>query len=319
MTSKALREVCVGLQTEAGSAVNVDTALRAVCTLKPNVTKNHPEENIGSHAPARHYVAQAMPEGSIKADAIFEDLPIYLSMALGDVTPTGSEDPWTWSWDLPDSTSPTFDLWTLEYTDGGTYVVRGTDIFATALTISGEAGGGIIIEAVLGGGRVDLPDSLSASPTPIATPTAVKMANTALYIDSAYGSVGTTLIEDAFINFSWKLENLLHTKQFAGSLYPNGRGSSIWKTTLEMTLEVASATAQALADAVLATTQKAIEVKVDTASDDTLTIDGVYMIEDVASIDERDGNNIIKVSCLGEKDSSDNTGAVTVETNKETL
>lgn len=315
MTSIATRQVCVGLQAEAGTAVNVDTLLRATCNLKPNVTKIHPEENIGSYAPARHYIGQQMPEGTLTMDATYEQILIPLSMALGDQAGVGGVAPYTYTFPIPDDVNdePTFALWTVEYTDGGTYVVRAEDVFASALTISGIAGEGWKVEAELTGGTVDLPDALSASPALDDTVTPIKMAETLLYVDATYAGIGVTNAEE-LISFTWKIEDYLHTKQFAGGLSPNGRGTAPWKMSLELIMEVSAAEAQAFADAVLATTQFAVQVAGVVDANDSCKINGMYMVESVDSLDDRDGNNTIKVSLMGEKDASDNTGAVIVVT-----
>lgn len=321
MTSRANRQVCVGLQAEAGTAVNVDTLLRATCDLKPAVSKIHPDEDIGSYAPARHYVGQIMPEGSITMDATYEQILILLDMALGAQSGvSGNGAPYTWTYPLPDvvGDAPTFSLWTVEYTDGGTYVVRGTDVFATALTISGNAGEGWQVEATLGGGEVDLPDALSASPALDDTVTPIKMAETLLYIDSTYAGIGGTNAEE-LISFTWKLESYLHTKQYAGALYPNGRGTAPWDVTLELVMEVSAAEAQAFADAVLATTQFAVRVRGYVDANDYCNIDGMYMVEEVDTLDERDGNNTIAITLKGEKDASDNTGEVVVVTDVDAI
>src|SRR3990172_5939801 len=143
MTSKAERQVLAGLQTLAGSGVNVDTVLRATCSLRPLATKIHPDEDIGSFASARHYVAGIRPEGSIIMDGTYEQCLVLLAMGLGTVTPSAGP-PYTWTFDLPDVTADlnAFSLWTVEYTDGGNHVIRAVDVFAKSLTISGEAGKG---------------------------------------------------------------------------------------------------------------------------------------------------------------------------------
>lgn len=313
MTSRALREVLIALQGAAGTPDDVDVALHATCTLKPKVTKIHPEEDIGSHAPKRHYVAQVQPEGVLTLpDATYEEIVYPIAMALGEETPsTGNGAPYTWTWVLPDSTAPTMVFFTLEYTDGGTYVVRGEAVFAKSLTISGEAAQGWKVEAELVGGQIDLPDAVSASPAPDTAPTPITMAATTLLVDTTWAGIGTNLVEE-LISFNWKLEDLLHVKQYAGSLYPNGRGSASWKTTLELVLEVSAAEAQTFADAVLTTTQYAVEIKGYVDANNSCLIDGMYMVENVDTLDDRDGNNTIKVTLLGEKDASDNTGAITV-------
>lgn len=320
MTSKALREVLIALQGAAGTADTVDVALHATCSLKPNVTKIKPEEDIGSHAPERHYVAQVMPEGSLTMEnAVYEEIVYPIAMALGEETPSsGNGDPFTWAWVLPDSTSPTIVLFTIEYTDGGTYVTRGEAIFAKSLTISGEAAQGWKVEAELTGGEVDLPDAVSASPTPLATATQIRMADTLLKVDAAWANVGDTTVEE-LISFNWKLDKLLHAKQFAGDVSPNSRGSAKWETTLELVLEVAAAEAQTFADAVLTTTQYAVRIAGSVDANDSCHIDGMYMVESVDTIDDRDGNNTIKITLMGEKDASNNTGGITVVTNNSGL
>jgi len=319
MSSKAERQVLVGLQAAAGTGVNVDTALRATCGLRADVEKVHPEEDIGSFAPARHYVAQVRPEGTITLDGTYEQAVILAAMALGEPTPVGSEDPWTWTFPLPDVTDDLLDfaLWSLEYTDGNNAIVRAVDVFAKALTISGEAGRGWIFEADLDGGSTTFPAALTATPA-IGSVTPIRMADTTLRIDAAYDDIGTTTVEE-LISFTWKLEEFQHAKQFAGSLYPNGRGNGRWKLSLELILEAAAAEAETLRDALLATTQYAIQLRGYASASDYIYLDGMYMIEEVDTLDDRDGNNILKIMCLGEKNGDDDTGQVQIVTNNSAL
>lgn len=314
MSSKATRQVLVGLQAAAGTGVNVDTAVRGTCSLKANVTKVHPDEDIGSYAPARHYVAQTRPEGSLSLDGTFEQCLIPLSMALGEPTPSAGP-PYTWAFPFPDVEGDllNFALWSLEYTDGSNAVVRGVDVFAKALTITGEAGGSWMFDADLDGGAITFPAAVSASPALDDTVTPIRMSQTLLYIDSTYAGIGGTNCEE-LIQFTWKLEEFQHAKQFAGSLSPNGRGNNKWKITLELTLEAAAAEAETLRDALLTTTQFAVRVKGNVDANDNITIDGMYMVEEVDTLDDRDGNNTLKLTLMGEKDASDNTGGITVVT-----
>jgi len=309
MTSKAQREVLIGLQGSANTGVDVDTALRAVASMHPVVEKKVPDEDIGSYAPARHYIGAEHAEGSLEQSGLYQEGPYMASMAMGKVNPTGS-GPWTWLFPLPDAAATGFALWSLEYTDGGTNIVRSVDTFATDLEISGEAGDAWELKASLVGGQLTLPDAVTASPTPSTVTLAIKMADTTLYVDSTYAGIGGTPISDALIGFSWKLEKLQHQKQFAGSIYPKGQGNDKWEVTLELTLEADNATTQAEIDKILLTTQSAIRVQ-SVSGTYYARIDGVFRMDDVKSLDDRDGNNIIKLTYKGEKDSSDNTGGVT--------
>jgi len=321
MTAVCQRETLVGLQGSVGTAVAVDTLLRATCSLKPKVTKIHPEENIGSFAPSRHYVAAIEPEGTLTMDATYEQILIPLWMALGYVAPS---DTYVWAFELQRATNPItlMSPFTLEHIDAGpsgtgSYCVRVTDCFATGLTISAAAGEGWKVEAELSGRKVDFPDDISGNPALDTSVTPIKMAETTLQVDSAYGSIGGSTVEE-LISFNWKLENGYHGKHYAGSLYPNGWGAGRWKTTLELVMEV-NAEWLTFADAALATTQFAVRIKGYVDAADYCYIDGVYMVEDISTLDDRDGNNVVKVTLLGEEDTSHNTGVITVQTDVSAL
>ena len=190
-------------------------------------------------------------------------------------------------------------------------VVACNDVFATGLTISGEAGKSWLFEASVVGGEVTYPNALSASLSPGTTLTPIRMADTTIYIDSTYAAIGGTPISASLISFNWKLEELQHQKLFAGSLWPNGRGNARWKTTLELVVEAATDAFEVERDKLLLTTQTAIRIKA-TSGSHSAAIDGMYMLEDIDTLDDRDGNNIVKMTYLGEKDASDNTGQVEI-------
>lgn len=325
MTAVSRRGVYYGKQGAVGSSVVVDTNLRATCSLKPTATKVQPEENIGQHGPGRHYITNIKAEGSLKMDsAVYEQILIPLHMAMGDVTPTGGPA-YVWAYILPFRVDPIslISPLTMEYIDsgpsngggdgGGTYVVRLVDTFATALTISGNAPEGWKVEAELAGRVVDLPDSLSGNPEPDQTVTPIKMAETTLAVDALYADIGDTVITE-FYSFTWKLEDNYHSKQFAGSLYPNGWGSGRWKTSLDVVLEVSAAQAQTFADAILTTALYAVRIKGYADANDNCNIDGMFYVNAVDTLDDRDGNNIIKVSLLGVIDTLGNAGVITVTT-----
>jgi hypothetical protein len=311
MSSKAQRQVLIGLQSAAGTGVNVDVALRATCSLAPDPDKKNPDENIGSFAPARHYIGSIKPKGDLSCDAYYEHLPYMLSMGLGAgvVNAQASPLPDIWTFSLPDDAADDFALYTVEYSDGANHIVRAEDVFASAMEISGEAGQSWLIKNTLAGGEVTKPAALSATPSPPAGVVAVRMAETLLYIDDTFAGIGTTNVAE-LISFSWKIEELQHTKQFAGSLYPNGRGSNIWKVTLELVVEVETAEIEAELDKVLTTDQSAIRIAATSSSTRSCVIDGMYMLKEIDSLDDRDGNNTIKLTYTGEKDASDNTGSI---------
>ena len=316
MSASTMRMLGIGLQGATGTAVYPDILLHATCELKPKVTKVHVQEDIASFAPQRHYVAAVEAEGSIKMDATYEELVYLLAMALNYDEPSGS---YLWEFALPYQTQASTYLFTLEFQDAGpydksgAYTIRTTDTLGTGLTISGVAGEGWQVEMPIGARKIEYIDKISDNINSALdeTVTPIKMAETTVQIDSAYGSIGGTTVEE-LISFNWKIEDLKHMKKFAGSLYPNGHGYGRWKTTLELVMDI-NAEVLTLADAALATTQFAVRVKGYVDATDYCYIDGVYMVEDVATLDSRDGNNIMKFTLLGEKDDSDNVGLISLQ------
>jgi hypothetical protein len=314
MTSKAQRSVILGLEAVPGDAATPDVALRATASLRAVVDKIIPDEDIGSFAPSRHYIAAKHGEGNLEMDGYYEHAPYPISMALGAGSVSGVSDPYTWTWTLPDGTAPTFATYRLEYGDGDDHIVSVNDVFATSLEISGEAGKAVMIKADLTGGSVTFPAALGASLTVPATVTPILMGETKLYMDTAFESIGGTEVA-ALISFNWKLENLQHAKQFAGALYPTGRGNDRWEITLELIVEIGNATIETMKDKLLTTDLAAIRVESSASANDSLTLDGMYALMELDSLDDRDGNNIIKMTYRAMKDSSGNLPSVVCVTN----
>lgn len=309
MSSKAKRRILIGLESTPGDGATVDVALRAVASLKAMPDKITPEEDVGSFAYQRHFIGSLRAEGSLEFDAYYEHAPYPISMGLGQggVSSTGPEE---WIFALPvGATPPTFATYNVEYTDGNNHIVKAVDVFATDLEISGEAGGSWMITSTLTGANVTFPAAVGASPTPPLPVTPILMAQTTLKFADG-GDLDGASPTGVLISFTWKLESLLHSKLFAGALYPTGRGTAQWKTTLELIVEIDNAVVEAQKDKLLNTSQTYIRVGADAPDaggagiDWKMYIDGTYFLQDVETLDERDGNNTVKLMYTGEKEPS---------------
>jgi len=311
MSSKAKRVVYIGKQADFGTGVNVDVALRAMSSYKMMTEKIKVEENIGSYAPARHYIGSVKSGGELSLPAAYYDhAPYLVSMALGDGATVFNDPDTTWTFAIPDATVDTIAVYSLEYGDGANHIVRGVDVFATGLEISGEAGKAWVIKVPAVGGATTKPAAHTATPSPTAAPRTIKMADTTLSIDDAWAGLGTTPLPK-LISFTWKLENLFHQKLFAGSLSPNDYGNDVWAISLEVTVEAEHAVTEAEMDKMLTEDLSVVQIYANdsvAASTYEFQINGVYFIEDVSELDDRDGNNIIKLKYSGQKDGSGNTG-----------
>lgn len=312
MSSVAQRVIYVGKETPGseGTPVTVDVALRAKLDFEPKPDKITPDEDIGSFADSRHYIGSLTAEAKLTIDGYLDHVPIPLSMALGAGT-VGSvvagHYPWTFA--LPNATAPTFATYTVEYSDGVNHVVRSADVFAKGLEIKGEAGKSWVFTADLVGANTDYPAAVSASPVPPVSPTAMLMANTGIWIDDLYANIGVTIMPN-LISFSWKLENLQHAKLFSNSLYPTGRGNNKYKATLEIIAEMEQAKINSEKAKLLNTGLTAIRIKCDPGTPDC-AIDAMYMLKEVGTLDDRDGNNIVKMVYMAQKDTLGNTGRIT--------
>lgn len=313
MSSKALREILIGLESTPGTAVAATYSVRAMAELKAVPDKIVVDENIGSFAPARNYIGSLKAEGNIEMDGYYEDAQHLIAMALGRASRSANGGNYNYVFTLPDETAPTFATYTLQLTDGAAsspYVVKATDVFATSLEISGEAGQSWVISDELTGAEVTLPGAVTGTPSP-SVATSIRMADTSLYIDTLYSDLGDTAFSGSFISFNWKLDDLQHSKLFAGNLYPTGRGNDKWTVTLELVLEVSGSGVQTEIAKILNTTQSAIRI-IATSGNYSAKIDGMYFLNEVDTLDDRDGNNIIKLTYLGQKDTSNNTGNITI-------
>jgi hypothetical protein len=310
MTSIAQRLVLIGKETTPGDGSTVDVALHALASLRAVPNKIIPDEHTGSFAPTRHYIGSLMAEGELTFDGYYQHAPYPVSMAIGAGTVNTSGTPEAWTFTLPmAAVAPTFATYCLEYADAdnGDHIVQAKDVFATGLEISGEAGQAWQIKPTLTGGNVSFISDVTATPTPTDHPHPILMADTNLkWADD--GDFNSASAATQLISFNFKLEGLQHSKLFAGALYPSGRGHNRWDVTLEIIAECSNALAKAQRAKLLNTSQTAIQIRAEAADAGGAGIDwyaeirGVYMLQAIETLDERDGNNTLKFTYKGEKD-----------------
>lgn len=307
MSSKAQRTITIGKEAVPGDGATVDVGLLAKATLKAVVDKRVPDEDTG-FAPRRHYIGSKRGEGSLEAELVYQQMPYFVSMAIGAGTVTGTA-PKLWSFALPVSTTaPTFATYNMEYSDGDDHIVRCKDVFATDMEISGEAGGAWMLKSSLTGGDVTFPAAVGASPAPPAPVDTILMAQTTLtFADD--GEFASGVVMGTLISFTYKLANLQHSKLFAGSLFPNGRGHNRWEVTLELLVETTHTEVEVQKDKLFNTAQTYIQVQADypdgggTGVDWRASITGAFFLQDVGTPEDRDGNNTLKLVFMGEKES----------------
>lgn len=312
MSATTKKKFTLAKQSALGSAAVATVVLRLTdANLRPVVDKILVEENIGSFAPPRHYIGSLHGEGDITQDGFYEQAPYMCALALGVGSvgaPVSTIYPWTFLW--PNATTPTPYYATAELDDGVNHIVHCVDTFATDLEISGEAGQSWQFKETLMAGETTLPAAVSASPTMLLPATPILMADTVLSIDPLYANLGTTPCP-VLISFTWKLENLQHSKQFAGALWPTGHGFDRWSITLEVVVEMENSVVETTKDKLLTMDTMAIRVIANpSGAGQDFKIDGSYALFELGTLDDRDGNSTIKMTFKGLADVLGNTGLI---------
>jgi len=315
-----LYKVQAGLEAEAGTAVAADHKWMANL-LHPKVGDQQwiqPEEERGSLAGAfRAYFAQRMAElGSLVGDVTFEDLPIWLGMAIvGSVSPTqpdSAESPdtylWTYAPSLTSGNTP--DTYTIEWGDD-VQVWESEYAFATDLEISGSLGEAWKISMPIVGRQHS-----TASFTGALSDRTVESVLTnisKLYMDDAGGSIGTTQIESAFRDFSWKMgEHFAPFFTAEGNKYFtmfSEKKFGLGSPTLDITLVVDATTKTLITTKYAAGTVQLVRIEgTGTSIEDAYTryvyLDGAYLITGVDEIAEANGESVVTLHLAGQYDST---------------
>lgn len=198
---KALRQIQLGRETTAGTAVNCTTLWRGKGVLDDQRELTFPEEDIGYLSGVdRSYIAKLYGViGLESVEATFEQTPHIFDMSIGNATPVqdGSGSGYIRTYTFPTTQANTIK----------TYTIRGGDnqqaeimsyAFGVDFTLEGDSGAAWMISANLGGRTVDN-GSFNAG---IALPAVEDMLflKSKLYIDAVGGSFGSTLKSNTFLS-----------------------------------------------------------------------------------------------------------------------
>lgn len=326
MTSIAQRKILIGREAQHGTPVAPDAVLRGKAEIKVVPDKIVTEADVNSFAPDRHYVGSLKAEGTLEIEGYYEHAAYLVSMALGDPLSGGiptnlGSGRYRYTMTLAESGVyvPQYITYTIEFTDGNYHIVKAADVFATSLEVSGEAGKSWIFKADIEGAEASFPSTLGASLLAQKT-TPILVSETNLYMSNLYTNIASGLVSSSLISFKWILKDFQHHKQFASSLWATGRGNSKWSTELELVLETELDIVKSEKAKLLTNDQTAIRLRSVSPNGHAtgvpylINLDGVYVLKDVDTLDERNGNNIVKLLYQGEKDTNNFTARFFIET-----
>ena len=244
------RRHLVGKQSSFSSNVAATRQLpyRGALVLDP--ARTEPDVDVGSLDPIlAPYNGASQYTGTWEGPEAFDDAPYLWAMTLkGGVTPTGGGAAKTWTFQAASLTADSFEYITDYWGDDQTtdeYIFGGEVINQLQLSF-GDDLGAWQVSADLLGARGSIGEGPTGGISLDNSPNWVYGADTEVYLDTVYTSIGTTKLTDAVHNLNFTVNNNLDQKRFANGsntrfqLAGYGRGAR--EITLELTVAKTTAT-----------------------------------------------------------------------------
>ena len=300
---KALRQIALGIETTAGTAVAATSLWRGVGTIEDTQEMVFVEEDVGLlPGTDRSYVPKLGASLSLASTpATFEQLPIICEMGIKTATPTqdGAGSGYIYQYTEATTTAPTIKTRTIEGGDNEA-VEEIEHCYVESFTIEGKAGESCMMSAETRGRQV----SVSAFTTTATLPTVEESlaSKGKLYIDTAGGAIGSTQITSSLLNFTlnWAT-GLVAVPTLDGSLYFTFVKKTKPEITLDLTFEHDSSSVAEKVNWRAETPQlirlQFLGAEVETAGTSytykTFNIDLAGKWDSFSAIGDQDGNDIV--------------------------
>jgi hypothetical protein len=213
------REHQVGAQTSisSNSAATRVLPYRGAITVDP--AREQPDIDEGSLDPITAPLSGAkVVEGTWEGPLAYDDAPyIWAGLIKGGVTPTGGGTAKTWTFQAASLTADTFQYYTDQWGDDVTndWINAGGGTIDSLQLGFDEDLGPFDVNADLVYANADLGGSPTGGLTLTASPIWVYGADTEVYVDTAFGSVGTTKWTDTIHAANTTVNNNLDRKRYA--------------------------------------------------------------------------------------------------------
>ncbi len=244
------RRHLVGLQASFSSNVPATRQLPYRGALVIDPARADPDVDVGSLDPVlAPYNGASEYTGTWEGPEAFNDAQILWAATLkGGVTPTGGGAAKTWTFQASSTTADAFEYLVDYWGDDQTTdeIIFGSTVINQLQLSFGDDLGAFQVNADLIGGRARIGEGPTGGITIDATPNWVYGADTIVYLDSAYGSIGNTPLVDAVHSLTYTINNNLDQKRFANGsntrfeLAGYGRGAR--EITLELVVAKTTAT-----------------------------------------------------------------------------
>lgn len=218
--------------------------------IEVDPARTDPDVDVGSLDPilAPFLGPQTVTAGMEITAFAYDDAPYFwASLVKGGVSPTGATTK-TWTFQAASLTADDFDYFTDEWGDDVTsdYIIAGSGV-----ADGGEIGFGDDLGVFTGSldmiyARAQLGTGPTGGLTVDDTPQWVYGAHTEVYLDSVFGSIGTTKLTDAVHGATVRITNNLDQKRFANgsntAFQLSGYGRGAREIEVELVLAKTTAT-----------------------------------------------------------------------------
>lgn len=307
---KALRQILLGRESTAGTAVAATTLWRGTGTLQDDRVMKFPAEDVGILTGVdRSYVPKLA--GSLLLESVpatYQQFPHILEMGVktASVSADGAGSDFIYEYAFPTTAANTIKTYTIETGDNNEAEEMEYS-FVTDFTLTGDEGEAWMMSANVIGRQVTV-TTFTATAAVVPAVEEMLFQKTKLYIDAATAAWGGTLKSSTLLaaQFTYKTGN---KAIFAadGQLYFSAHKSIAPEIRLKLTFEHDTigaaqkvlARAQTAQKIRLLTTGNAFTSAGTTYSVSTMIIDVVGKYEKFNKISERNGNDIIEFDFVG--------------------
>lgn len=310
---KAFQRVNYGFESTEGTAVAASKQFRGNGGMIADLrTIQHPEELTSVGVPTtRMYTPQLLAGMSMASTpATFEQLPVILTAGIEKIesgVQDGSGTDYIYDFDMPTTALNTISTLTLESGDNQQFE-EAEYCFVTDFSLTGNAGEAVMMASNWRGRQAEKTTATSAT---IPSVEEILAGKGAVYIDDGDGTIGTTQVSQAILNFGLNVTTGWKPKFFidGNALYFSRHYYDIGAVAIELSLTFEhDATGVAAKDDWRAETEKLIRLDFTgsavttggtTYSNKKLIIDVVGQYTNIEPLSDQEGNSIYQATFRG--------------------
>ena len=211
-----LRKHQFGKQTSFSSNASATRALPYRGAIVYDPQRELPDVDTGSIDPILAFFnGAASITSSLEGKAAYNDMPyLWSALAKGGVTATGATA-YTWTYQAASLTADPFEYYTHEWGDDAQNIIGGASVIDSAELSFDDSLAAFNVREDWISARALFGTGLTGGLTVDSSPTWMYGADTEVYLDTVYTSIGTTKLSDTIRGVSVQINNNLDQKRYA--------------------------------------------------------------------------------------------------------